>query len=140
LHRYPDISQAIAKDQCSIAPHTDHGFITFLAQDNVGGLQVQCPATGNWLAMPYRPNTFIMNAGDMLQRLTNGTYRSAVHRVMNNSGKNRYSIPLFFEPNLHQQIDVLPQFAQDQLPHYPSVIYGDYLSSRLKPNYKALQT
>jgi len=53
------------------APHTDFGCLTLLAQDNVGGLQVQSLA-GEWIDVPRIPGTFVLNVGDMLHRWSNG--------------------------------------------------------------------
>ena len=47
------------------APHTDYGFITLLAQDEVGGLEVRNRA-GEWIAAPPIPDTFVINVGDIL--------------------------------------------------------------------------
>ena len=48
-----------------IQPHTDYGFITILAQDQVCGLEIQLP-DGEWVPLPYVPGTLIINIGDAL--------------------------------------------------------------------------
>ena len=80
--------------QWGVGEHTDYGLLTILLQDEVGGLQVK--SQGEWIEAPPIPNTFICNIGDMLDRITGGLYKSTPHRVLNQSGKSRYSFPLFF--------------------------------------------
>ena len=47
----------------------------------------------------------------MLMRLTNDYYVSTIHRVVNVLGKERYSIPLFFEPNSDSKIICIEKFC-----------------------------
>ncbi len=139
LHRYAAQSpESVDAEEYGVAPHTDLGFMTFVYQDDVGGLQVKHPATGEWLNIPYVSNTFVLNAGDVLNRLTNGTYPSAIHRVINTSNKTRYSIPFFFDPNFSKEIAPLKAFTQERGALFPPIIYGDYVESRVRPNYAAL--
>ena len=103
---YPPTDPQNAVDLYGSAPHTDFGCLTILAQDDVGGLQVQTPV-GDWIDAPRIPGTFVVNVGDMLHRWSNGQLRSTPHRVINRSGKERYSCPFFFDPNVAADITPL---------------------------------
>ena len=139
LHRYAPQPDNAPKGQFGIAPHTDIGFMTFVAQDDVGGLEVKHPTEG-WITVPNIPGTFILNAGDMLKRWTNGGFASVPHRVLNNSDQVRYSIPFFFDPNMHAMIDVLESPLSDSPRKFEPIMYGDYVMNRVTPNYSHLQT
>lgn len=118
------------------APHTDYGFITLLAQDDVGGLEVKNKA-GDWIAAPPIADTFVMNVGDILARWSNDRFVSTPHRVINRSGRERYSQPFFFDPNMETNIEVLPScISPGGKAKYEPVVYGDYLMERIDKNYQ----
>ena len=117
------------------APHTDYGFITLLAQDDVGGLEVKNKA-GDWVPAPPIPGTFVMNVGDILARWSNDRFVSTPHRVINRSGRERYSQPFFFDPSMDHTISALPVCVPEgEAPKYEPVIYRDYLMERIDKNY-----
>ncbi len=58
--------------------------------------------------MPYVPNSFVVNSGDMMHRWTNGRYKSTPHRALPPVGRDRYAIPYFFGPHFDTMIDCLP--------------------------------
>ena len=41
-----------------------------------------------------------------------GRYRAALHKVVNRSGRERYSIPLFVHPSYHTRIDPMSLVGQ----------------------------
>lgn len=61
--------------------HTDWGSFTILATDETPGLQIQMDHDV-WLPVPPRKGCLIINSGDQIAHLTNGYYRSAMHRVV----------------------------------------------------------
>lgn len=114
------------------APHTDYGFVTLLAQDDVGGLEVRPKGRTDWIPAPPIPGTLVMNVGDMLERWSNGLYPSTPHRVTNLSGCERYSHPFFFDPGLETVVEPLPVLGT---PKFQPVCFGDYVMERLDKNY-----
>jgi len=97
LHYWPitDFSS-----QIGVGEHTDYGLLTVLKQDNVGGLQVLNARDKLWVHCCPVQNAFVVNIGDMLARWTAHRFKSTVHRVVNVSAADRYSVPYFLEPNM----------------------------------------
>ena len=117
------------------APHTDFGCLTLLAQDEIGGLQVQS-STGDWIDVPRISGSFVVNVGDMLHRWSNGILRSTPHRVINVSGKARYSCPFFFDPNVKTDIAPLDSCIKaGQQALFPSINFGEFLRAELEAGY-----
>lgn len=134
LH-YPPQAGHVVEDTLGCGAHTDYGCLTILAQDAVGGLQVQNVA-GDWIAAPPVPGTFVVNIGDQMARWTNGLFAATVHRVINTSGRERYSVPFFFDPDYDAWIECLPSCRDvDHPPKYPPVKAGEYLMQRFNETY-----
>lgn len=135
LLHYPPQASSIDDGQISAAEHTDYGTITILWQDGVGGLQVRNRA-GEWIDAPCIPDTFVINIGDMLARWSNDLFVSTPHRVVNNSGRERYSIPVFYDPDYDTNVECLPNCASPDNPvRYPPIIAGDYIAARYDGTY-----
>jgi isopenicillin N synthase-like dioxygenase len=77
-----------------------------------------------------------MNAGDMLHRWSNGQLLSTPHRVINRSGKERYSCPFFFDPDVKVEVAPLPScITPDRPKQFDSIVYGDFLRAELRAGY-----
>ena len=104
--------------------HTDYGLLTILLTDGNPGLEVQSKE-GEWTEVLGKPGYFIVNLGDMLQKITDGLYKSNKHRVLLKEAKDRYSIAYFVEPNVNAKL--LPLLNVDGS-EQGEVTYGDYLA------------
>lgn len=132
---YPPQPPQSPDDLYGSSPHTDYGFLTLLLQDEVGGLQVRTPA-GEWIDAPPIPGTLVMNVGDMLHQWSNGRLLSTPHRVINRSGRARYSCPFFFDPDLRTVIEPLATCVSAENPaRFAPLVYGDFLYEQLHANH-----
>ncbi|GAU18589.1 hypothetical protein TSUD_124200 [Trifolium subterraneum] len=64
------------------------------------------------------------------QIITNGKYRSCVHRAVTNPNRPRLSVATFHDPAKTAKICPVPELINDSSPaKYRGVVYGDYVSS-----------
>lgn len=116
--------------------HTDFGAITILLQDAIGGLEVWDHDEGTWLQAEPLGGGFIVNLGDLMERWTNQRYRSTVHRVINRSGNERYSVPFFFSGNHDYLISCLPGcLEKGEHPRFPPVTVDAHIKQKYAETY-----
>ncbi|XP_010540817.1 PREDICTED: 1-aminocyclopropane-1-carboxylate oxidase-like isoform X2 [Tarenaya hassleriana] len=99
LLHYPGELNLANEETYGASAHSDYGMITLLATDGVPGLQVcrdKSKRPRVWEDVPGINGAFVVNIGDMMERWTNGLFRSTLHRVMP-VGKERYSVRYSFE-------------------------------------------
>ena len=141
IFHYPSLADNADAAEWGVGEHTDYGLLTLLAQDDAGGLQVRPPG-GDWTDVPAEPGVIVCNIGDMLDKLTEGRYRSTPHRVRNLSGVSRLSFPYFFDPSWDAVVQPLPLGdsppADDAGRRWDGSsvrawtgTYGDYLSAKV---------
>ncbi|XP_009771147.1 jasmonate-induced oxygenase 4-like [Nicotiana sylvestris] len=98
-----------------LSSHSDPGGMTLLLPDiEVAGLQVR--RGNNWLTVKPVPNAFIVNIGDQIQVLSNGTYKSVEHRVIVNSAKERVSLAFFYNPGGDKLIKPADELVTEDRP------------------------
>ncbi|POY74126.1 hypothetical protein BMF94_2938 [Rhodotorula taiwanensis] len=135
LH-YPPQYGPVDTKEIGIGAHTDYECFTILAQHgDVQALQVLNSA-GEWVQAPPKEGTFVLNIGDQLQRITNGLFKSTVHRAINRTGQDRMSIPFFFGLDYDAMLETLPScVSADRPAMYEPITAGEYVEKRMKETY-----
>lgn len=135
---YPPQPPDMGETQFGVAPHTDYGGLTLLAQDATGGLQVLNKA-GEWVTAHPIPGTLVINVGDLMARWTNNRFSSNAHRVVNTSGRERYSVAVFFDPSFDTMIDPRDLLDDPAAAKYQPITCGEYIVGRFDKAFKYRQ-
>jgi len=116
------------------APHEDINLVTLLCEATGSGLEL-LRRDGAWLPVEARPGQIVVDAGDMLSRVTNQAVPATTHRVVNpppSANRDRYSMPFFVHPYPACDLAVLERFVSAERPRrFPPVTAGELLSRRL---------
>ncbi|XVE73970.1 hypothetical protein DITRI_Ditri11bG0161100 [Diplodiscus trichospermus] len=83
-------------------PHSDPTALTILHQDQVGGLQVFTDE--KWHSVAPIPGAFVVNIGDTFMALSNGIYKSCLHRAVVNNRTVRRSLAFFLCPKMDKAV------------------------------------
>ncbi|KAL8156861.1 1-aminocyclopropane-1-carboxylate oxidase-like [Apium graveolens] len=109
--------------------HTDAGGIILLFQDDqVSGLQLL--KDGEWVDVPPMRHSIVINLGDQLEVITNGKYKSVMHRVIAQTDGNRMSLASFYNPGGDAVIYPEPTLVEkdEEKGHvYPKFVFQDYM-------------
>jgi isopenicillin N synthase-like dioxygenase len=132
--RYPGRSAGADGGGQGVGAHHDSGLLSFILQDEVGGLEVQ--VGDGFVPVAPHPGAYVMNLGEMLQLATHGYLRATRHRVVSPpEGSERISVAYFFNPRMEatlQPVDLSAELmarapgGQNANPHDPVFsTYGD---------------
>jgi isopenicillin N synthase-like dioxygenase len=156
LLHYPPVPASVLKAgaKSRISAHSDFGSLTLLFQDSVGGLEIESPPrSGSFYSVPPILGTVLVNVGDLMERWSNGRWRSTVHRVVappidterNAAGregeeicKARYSIALFATADPETVIEALPGTWDErdaETKKYEAVTAWGYVQMRMAALY-----
>jgi len=133
LLHYPPIPEGVDPRCVRAAAHEDINFITILPAATQSGLQLK-DRDGSWLDIESDFGALIVDAGDMLARITNEVIPSTTHRVINpQDGKNqsRYSMPFFMHPHPESMLSCLLS-CKGSGAKYPDITAHDFLMQRLR--------
>ncbi|CAI9765384.1 unnamed protein product [Fraxinus pennsylvanica] len=111
-------------------PHSDHGLLTLLIENQVGGLQIQ--HKGEWLNVNALPNSILVNTGDHLEIFSNGKYKSVLHKAIVNNKNTRISIAMANGPSLDTIVCPSSKLVENEgcAPAYIPMKYKDFLFSQ----------
>jgi isopenicillin N synthase-like dioxygenase len=132
---YPPVAGDVPAGAVRSAAHEDINLITLLSGATAEGLELLA-RDGSWMPVHTGFDTIVVDAGDMLQNLTNGLYRSTTHRVVNpgDSHSERFSMPCFVHPRTEVDLTPLPSCLARTggVKRFPDVSAGQFLSQRLR--------
>ncbi|ORY08509.1 hypothetical protein BCR34DRAFT_626177 [Clohesyomyces aquaticus] len=144
---YPPLETPLSQDafsdeditEFSCGQHTDYGCVTLLLADPTpGALQVLLKDNKTWLNADPLPGHFVVNIGDMIERWTNGVWKSNVHRVVHRGQGYRVSVPFFYEPNFEATVRPLRKCVErmgGKGEKYGEGTYGGHLMGKVFNNF-----
>ena len=137
LLHYPPLA-ARESGQLGAGAHTDYGLQTLLFQDQVGGLEVLGQQSDTWIPVAPRAGEIVVNTGDLMERWTNGRFRSTCHRVQPQTGTgDRYSLALFLDPDDTVEVSCLPSCVSARNPaRYPPTTAGEHILAKLRASHR----
>lgn len=96
-----------------LKPHADGSGITILLQDEqVEGLQLL--RGDEWFRVPLAPYSLFVNAGDQLEIMSNGIFKSPVHRALANSKQERITVAMFCAPDPAKEVGPIDELVDDE--------------------------
>ncbi|XP_061356666.1 protein DOWNY MILDEW RESISTANCE 6-like [Gastrolobium bilobum] len=107
--------------------HNDITALTVLLQlDGVSDLQVMYD--GKWFAVGPVPGALVIVLADQMQVLSNGRYKSPVHRAVTNRCLPRLSLGMFYAPNDEIVIRPIEELTdKEHPPIYRKYTYKEYM-------------
>lgn len=116
--------------ELGISHHTDAGVLTLLLQGDVPGLQFY--HAGQWHTVPPKPDTLMVNIGDVVQVWSNDRYVAPLHRVLASASQKRYSAAYFYNPSYADRYAPLPSTGQ---PRYRPISWAEFRQGRTAGDY-----
>ncbi|KAL0401008.1 UNVERIFIED_CONTAM: Flavanone 3-dioxygenase 3 [Sesamum latifolium] len=111
-----------------LPPHSDYSCLTVVLQD-MPGLQILDSRDKSWKAVPMIPGALQVNVGDQLEVLSNGRYKSVVHKVTVNSEKTRISIAGLHSLGMDVKMDAAREMVDEDHPNgYKESSFRDFLN------------
>ncbi|KAJ9140037.1 hypothetical protein P3X46_030724 [Hevea brasiliensis] len=111
-----------------LPPHSDYSCLTILLQSSPG-LEITDPGDGKWKIVPEFQGTLQVHVGDHLEVLSNGLYRSILHRGTVNSERTRISIASLHSLGMDEKMGTAKELVDDQhAEEYKESSFRDFLN------------
>ncbi|KAG5555820.1 hypothetical protein RHGRI_006462 [Rhododendron griersonianum] len=95
-------------------PHSDYGSLTILIQSQPG-LQIM-DKNNNWRPVPLIEGALVVQVGDQMEVMSNGRYKSVLHRATLNKERTRISIASLHSLALEKKVRPAPELIDDEHP------------------------
>ena len=118
-------------EQYGVSPHTDFGCLSLLFQREPG-LHVQTKQ-GQWEMVDILSDTIVVNVGDLMERWSNGKFRSVPHYVKNLESQDRHSIVFFVDPASSTVIE--PVVSEGESHRFESIGCAEYITNRFDKSF-----
>ena len=114
-----------------VEAHTDVSSLSFILHNDVPGLQVFYDS--KWVTAKLVPDSLIVHVGDSLEILSNGVYKSVLHRGLVNKEKVRISWAVFCEPPKEKVVlRPLPELVTEETPaRFPPRTFAQHVQRKL---------
>lgn len=127
MAHYPPV-QELENNEYGLGPHADTGFMTFLPQADVDGLEI-LDVEGKWFRPPQMHDAILVNTGQFLERWSNKRFRATPHRVIPPKDVHRYSIALFVNTAFEPICECLPTCTDaSNPPEHPPETYHEFFT------------
>ncbi|XP_071727648.1 oxoglutarate-dependent flavonoid 7-O-demethylase 1-like [Rutidosis leptorrhynchoides] len=124
INYYPPCPEA--EKVLGLTPHSDATGLTLLVQVNeVQGLQIK--KNSKWVPIKPVHGSIIVNIGDVMEIMSNGTYKSVEHRAVVDFNNKRLSIVAIHNPDLEVMIGPLTQLLKETTPKYKTMNGVEYI-------------
>lgn len=109
-----------------LPPHSDHGLLSLVTQNGIGGFQLQ--HNGMWVNVNAVPNSLLVNLSDQIEILSNGKYKSILHRAVVHKNATRISLVIANGPSLDTVVSPAPELVKNgsDQPAYIGMTYREY--------------
>lgn len=113
-----------------LKPHADGSGYTLILQDQPG---LQILRDGEWHTVPNNPDSLVVLMGDQMEIMSNGVFKSPVHRVVSDEKRDRISVAMFYTPEVGKEIGPEEGLVSDEAPRlfkmvkdYAEIHWGYY--------------
>lgn len=134
MAHYPPKAE-IEENEFALGAHADTGFMTLLPSPDVEGLEIM-GRDGVWFRPEKVPDVIHVNIGQFLERWSNERFHATPHRVTVPRSDDRYTIPVFVNPDFEPTVECLPTcIGANNPPKYQPQSYWDFFKWYMGQSY-----
>lgn len=111
-----------------LPPHSDYTCLTIVLQNSMG-LEIMDKGDGKWRVVQELHGALEVHVRDHLEVLSNGLYKSVLHRATLNSERTRISIASLHSLGMDEKVGTAKELVDDQHPiKYEESTFRDFLN------------